>query len=204
MLARTRSALVLGLTSVASIVAAGNAVAQGARIVNENGVQIRETRTMAKRAVVTRQMQPQQRTVFREQVTTENQSTLRTVYTPVTTYRWKAQWHDVLNPFRPAYLRYHLIPKTHWEARTEAVDVPVVRRQFVPVQETVQVPVVTRRFEDYPVVSRTVVGTAPGAAGQGGTIVARRGPAIGGVEKVDNDPPRTGAVNQPGNGTIRH
>ena len=203
MLACTRSALALGLTGIVSLVAAGNAAAQEVRIVNENSVQIRETRTMAKRAVVTRQMQPQQRTVFREQVTTESQPTQRTVYAPVTTYRWRAQWHDVLNPFRPAYLRYHLIPKTHWEARTEAVDVPVVRRQIVPVQETVQVPVITRRFEDYPIVSRTVVSAAPAATGQGGTIVARRGPAIGGVEKVDNDPPRTGAVTPSGSASIR-
>jgi hypothetical protein len=203
MQAPTRSALAVSLTGMALLFAAGSAASQEVRIVNENGVQIRETRTVAKRAVVTRHMQPQQRTVFREQVSTERQPANRTVYVPVTTYRWRAQWHDVLNPFRPAYLRYHLIPTTHWQARTEAVDVPVVRRQIVPVQETVQVPVITRRFEDYPIVSRTVVSSAPGSAGQNGTIVARRGPAIGGVEGVDPGPPRTGAAVPPANGMPR-
>jgi hypothetical protein len=78
---------------------------------------------------------------------------------------------------------------------TEQVQVPVTRREVIPTREVVNVPVTTHRMVDEEVIRRMVVNTAPGSAG-GGTSVARRD-AIGGISRLENDPPRSGAAWRP-------
>jgi hypothetical protein len=196
MLARKRLTLLfVGLCGFVVLVS-DRAIGQNVRYYEENGMQIKETRTLVKRPIVERTVEQRQRMVYREQVTTELQPTYRMVHTPVTTYRWKARWHDVLNPFRP--VRYDLVPQTHWQAHTEQVDVPIVRRQYVPQREVVSVPVSKRRFVNDEIIRKTVVSTLPGSTGSNGVAIARRGVAIGGVEKLENDPPRTSENNAPG------
>ena len=173
-------ALLLQSTSVAQ---------QSVQYYEQGGVVYRESRSVVQRPHYETQIQPRERTIYREQVSTEYQPQTRTVFTPVTTYRWKAKWHDVLNPFKPAYMGYHMVPTTEWQAHTQQVETPVVRRTMVPHKEIVNVPVTTQRIVNDEVIRRTVVNTRPGVTT--GTTVARR--PVGGVSELENDPPRQGA-----------
>ena len=99
----------------------------------------------------------------------------------------------MINPFKPAYVGYHLVPQTRWEARVEQVETPVTWREMIPQREVVDVPVTTRRMVDEEVIRRTVVNP------NGGTAVARRN--VGGISRLESDPPRTGVNWRPaGNG----
>jgi hypothetical protein len=84
----------------------------------------------------------------------------------------------------------------HWETRAEVVKVAVPRRQVVPVTTTIKVPMTTERVvEQDVVVSRTIVGGTPTTdpfAGQ--TQVAGASQQIGGIARLDRDPPRRGSA----------
>ena len=192
MLGRMRVTSVVLVGGLAAIMVSSSAEAQDSvRYYQQDGVTYREVRNVVKRPVVETKLQSQTRTVYREQVSTQYQPTTRTVHTPVTNYYWQARWHDVLNPFRPATVGYHLVPHTQWQSHTEIVDTPITRRQVVPQTEIVDVPVTTRRYVDEEIVRRTVVNSVPG-----GAAVANR-TSVGGISQIENDPPRRSTDWQP-------
>ena len=130
------------------------------------------------------EIQRRERTVYDSHLSTTIEQRPQTVYQPVTTYEPQARLQDVLNPFKP--ITYRWVPRTRWQPTVQYVDTPVTRREIVPRKELVDVPVTTRRYVNDEIIRRTVVN--PGSD----TSVARR-PSIGGVSRMESDPPRDGA-----------
>ena len=175
--------------------AADSAVADEVRYYDEGGVTYRETRRVVRRPICESQLRPSTQTVYREQRSCELRDTLRTSWTPVTEYRCEAHWVGRWNPFAEPYLAYRMVPQTRWEHRSEVVQVPVTSRRLVPETRTVQVPVVTRRMVTEEVITRVALG------GRGTSAAPLLSPTptpsplerIGGVARLDKDPPRQGA-----------
>ena len=155
----------------------------------ENGQTWRETRYTVRQPVAETQMREQQRTVYREQRDTEVQKSSRTCWVPVTEYRWRTRWAGFW-PFERPYPVREYVPYTRWEPRQEEIEVPVTRVSLVPETRTEQVPVMVRRFEEREIVSRVAVGRAPQANLASQTATPER--RIGGVARLENDPPRQG------------
>jgi len=167
--------------------------AQQVRYIQQNGVAYRETRQTGYRTICTTEMRPSQRIVYREQCETQTREVTRTWWTPVIECRWEAQWVNRWNPFAQPYLVYRPVERVRWEQRTETVQVPVVVRKIVPEVQTVQVPVIVRRTVPEEVVTR-VVASPPGAARLAPVVAGSNstGGPIGGVARLDRDPPRQG------------
>lgn len=177
---------------------AATAVAEDVRYVTENGVTYRETRERILRPLTETRYEERQQTVYREQYVTEVRETSRPVPVAITEYRWEAYWEGRWNPFRQPTLAYRLVPYTRWEVRNEVVREPVTRRDLVPETRVTRVPITTRRMVEEEVIRRVAVDSAP----PGTSTVARspgehaptertvRREPIGGVARLDNDPPR--------------
>jgi hypothetical protein len=164
------------------------------RYYDQDGVTYRETRRTVLRPVCETQLRPSTQTVYREEQTSELRETQRTWWTPVTEYRCEAYWAGRWNPFVDPYLSYRLVPRTCWENRSEVVQVPVTCRRLVPETRTVQVPVTTRRMVTEEVITRVAVGGGPSAttAILSPTPTVSRPERVGGVARLDKDPPRQG------------
>ncbi|MFZ5831100.1 MAG: hypothetical protein ACOY3P_13505 [Planctomycetota bacterium] len=191
--------IALALTAVLSI--AGGAAADEVRYYVENGVTYRETRRTEQRPVYRTTLQPTTQTVYREQVTTEQRPATRLTWTPITEYRPETFWVGRWNPFVQPYLATRWALSTRWEQKSEAIEVPVKMRQLVPETRTCQVPVVTQECVPQEVVTRVAVSgpawTLPQGQSYATTIVtpgALEGQQIGGVARLDKDPPRYGSV----------
>ena len=196
MLARTHGTIwrltaTIGVFSVIVLASTFADAQQTVRYYTENGVTYKEVRTTRSRPVLERRLESRERTVYREQYSTQTEPQLQTVHTPVTTYRWQGRWHDVLNPFSPPYLGYHLVPQTHWESRVQQVNATVTRRELLPEKQVINVPVTTQRYVNDEVIHRTVISTPPGAGSVVPAVASRA--AIGGISQVQSDPPREGS-----------
>jgi len=178
MLARN---LIAGLAVVVS--GSSAAMAEDVRYFQDGGVTYREVRRVVQRPVVETRLEQRQQTVYQPQYTTETVPTTRTVHTPVTEYRWEPRWHNTWNPFSSPYVAYHLVPTTRWDTRVEQGQQTVTRYNVVPQTQTVQVPVTTQRVVNEEIVSRMPV--------QGGVPALATQP-VGGISKLENDPPRDG------------
>lgn len=154
------------------------------------------TRQRYKVPVTETQMRSQTQTVYRERYVTESQPSVRTTYTPVTEYQLEARWHGVLNPFAPAYVGYHYVPRTRWQRQDQQVTQTVTRRELVPETRTVNIPVQTRRMAVEERITRREI---PAGSHRASVL---NGNAVGGVAKV-NDPPGKTVWQASGNRTIR-
>jgi hypothetical protein len=178
---------------------ASRCAAQETRYYVENGVTYRETRQTLQQPVWTTEYQSRQQTVLRPRVTSEHRDVTRSWYVPVTEYSWQQRWERGWNPFRPPVLTQRYLPQTRWELRSDTVRVPVTRYDYVPETTTVQTPVTVQRYADQQIVTRVPVGGPAPASGAGGAQVAgdpfaqpSAGLAVGGVARLDRDPPATG------------
>ncbi len=197
----------------------GTVTAEEVRYVQQNGITYRETRRTVHEPAADVVWEDQRRTVYREQFTTEMRDTVRTTYVPVTQYQYELRRPGWWNPFREPELAYHLVPRSHWEARTETVRVPLTYREYVPETQVVRVPVRSLRFVEQEKIDRVAVSPpapampmptnsiAPNVApaipapSQPAASIANRSP-LGGVLRLDSDPPRYG-TSVPAGGTIR-
>lgn len=181
---------------VGNVLCAGISVtAEDVRYYQEDGVTYRETRRTVRRPVSQTTVKPIQRTVYRQQWVEQTKPCTRTRWTAVTECRWEPRLVGRWNPFVQPYFEYRLVPRTQWRAETETVDVPVRRCELVPVTQTVEAPVTECRIVEEEIVSRVAVGGGPPALpaqNKSPPLVARRQP-IGGVARLENDPPRLGA-----------
>jgi len=141
----------------------------------KNGIRYRVTRHTIQRAVPVTEYRDQSQVVYRSQVTTDTYDSVRTYQTPVTEYKWVTEMHGRWNPFVQPYYSQKLVPVTRWEPRTEVVSTPVTRHELVPQVQTVKVPVTRYRVANEEVVSRVPID------------------GVGGLARLDNDPPRTGS-----------
>jgi hypothetical protein len=168
------------------------------RFYEENGVTFRETRRVERRPVTTTEWEEKQRTVYRDRYVTEVRDSQRTVYVPVTEYYAEPRVHGWWNPFGRPYVAYHMKPLTRWETRVESVQRPQTVREVVPETEVVRVPKRTVAFEDREVIERVVV--EPRGARQLSarpvTPSFRTAESVGGIRRIDNDPPRQGVTNR--------
>ena len=164
------------------------------RYYEEGGITFRETRQTVRRPICETQMRESTQIVYREQTTSELRDTCRTWWSPVTEYRCEAYWGGRWNPFTEPYLAYRMIPRTYWEQRTETVQVPVTCRRLIPETRTVQVPVTTRRIVTEEAISRVAVGgiRTGTPAILSPTPTSARPERVGGVARLDKDPPRHG------------
>jgi len=169
----------------------------------KDGVTYRETRQVVRRPVIETRLEARDSTVYRDKLTTEVQDVPRSYPVAITEYHWVPVWRRSLNPFAAPYLVYEMVPQTRWETRNDVVKATVTRRQVVPEKVTQQVPVTTQRYVEDEIISRVAVGsrpatgTAPGvlpatpdAAPTGDSSTVANRAAIGGVRKLDTDPPK--------------
>ncbi len=165
------------LFTVATVLAIGAHLASAQTVTHEtkDGITYRVTRSIVQRPVVQTELQDRQQTVYREVITAETHDTYRTYQTPVTEYQWVTKMHGRWNPFVQPYFTQSYVSVTRWQPRPEVVSVPVTRRLWVRETRTVQVPVTTLRMASEEITSR----------------VALNGPPVGGLAKLNNDPPRT-------------
>lgn len=151
----------------------------------------RETRRIVRHPVTDVVQQDVPRTVYREQARTELQDVHRVYQVPITEYRRESYWRGRWNPFVQPYLAERIVPYTRWESRAETVKVPITTRQLVAETQIDKVPVVTYRYVDEEIISRVPV-TNQSATSTYSSAPTTSGTAIGGVAKLENDPPRQG------------
>lgn len=174
------------------------------RYFEEDGVTYQETRRVVRRPVVETYLEPRQQTVYRDKFDTTLKQTERKYMAPIVEYQWQPHWVNPINPFAQSYVAYRWVPVTRWVERTELVRIPETKHEVVPEQITVNVPVTRQRYAEDEYVSRVAIGVKP----QGGSVasaprgsevagpvsspsVARR-EVVGGVRRLDSDPPRSG------------
>jgi hypothetical protein len=164
------------------------------RYYEQNGVTYCETRRTVEERIPESRMVEHSQTVYREEFTTEFQESTRTYWTPVTEYRWEPYLAGRWNPFIEPYVAYRQVPHTRWEQRTEVVRVPVSTRRLVPETRTVRQPVASFRTVQRDVVNRVAVSPSPTRSplNQVTTPALATRPTIGGISRLDKDPPRQG------------
>ncbi len=177
----TRHSRMLWTIAVVGAMSCQAASAADTREYVENGVQYRETRHTVARAVPVTEYRDHTQLHWRSQITTETHDRLHTVHTPVTEYQWVTRLHGRWNPFVQPYYSQQFVPVTRWHAQTQVVSTLVTRHQMVPEVKTVKVPVTQYRIANEEVTHRVAVA------------------GVGGLAKLENDPPRSGS--QLGSGT---
>lgn len=173
---------------------------QNVRFYTENGVTYRETRKRIRYPVTETHTEKREQTVYRKKVTTETKKEVRTQYIPVQKWCWQTRWVGRWNPFVQPYPTQELVPCRTWEQRRYEVEVPVTKIEYEPEKRVVKVPVTRHRMAEREVVQRVPVSTAPAAPSR--IVTTPRPPAgsradgsvaIGGIARLENDPPRYGA-----------
>ena len=194
--------------SIAVLLVSGSAQADEVRYYQEHGITYRETRRMENRPVSQTRYEDRERTVYRPRIVREMRTSYRTYHTPVTQYELQPHLVGRWNPFVQPVQTWRYVPRTHWEVRSEPVDVPVTRQEWVAEKQTYRVPVTTMRTEPREVITRVAVsGSAVNAtryARKDATPSVARRERVGGLHRLD-DAPRRGAADawQAGSGIIR-
>ena len=199
----------LGLSWLLVFGGMSSAVAEHVRYCEQNGVTYRETRKRVQLPTAETRYEKRQETVYHDQYTTQMHDSHHTVLVPVTEYRWETRIHGWWNPFQSPSIAYHLVPRRRWEPRTETVRIPITTHQTIPETRTVHVPVTTLGFVEKEEVSRVAVSprattptslarraTSPGSQysatiSRGSSSAAGR-EAVGGITRMESDPPRRG------------
>ncbi len=193
----------------ALILAASRAAADDVRYYEDGGITYRETTQTVKRPIPHTEMQPRDVTYYRERYTTDLQEVTRTYQVPVTQYQYEPRLEGRWNPFVQPSVTYRMVPRTHWETKSEVVKIPVSKREVVPETVTQHVPVTTHKIAEDKVVTRVAVGTTSASNGStlagtsGGTTfnastslaspgsnVGGSGDSVGGVSRIDPNQPK--------------
>ena len=174
------------------------------RYYQQNGITYCETRRTIQRPIYETTMQQTTRTVYKEQLYTETKDVTQTYWYQVTTYRAETNLVGRWNPFVEPYYETQWVPQTCWQQQTQVVKMPVTCRRLVPDVQKVTMPVTTQKLvsEDY-VVSRVAIGgpvpqavpqtyPAPTQSFVGFPGPISSGEQIGGIARLNQDPPRYG------------
>jgi hypothetical protein len=165
---------------------AWGARADDVRYYAENGITYQETRQTVRERVPETRYEERQQVVYRQQLSTQLQTRVRSFWTPVTEYRWEAYWEGWWNPLTGPHLVYHYVPRTFWQQRTETVKVPTAVRRLVPETRTIRVPVVGWRAVDREVTRRVAVRGAIGPSPPPGSAALSPPQEIGGIARLDS------------------
>lgn len=182
------------IPSPASEATATASPAQQVRYFERDGVTYCETHQVVQQRVPETRLEERTETVYRSQSVTENKQLTRIYWTPVTEYRWEAFWVGRWNPFAEPYLAYRYVPQTRWEQKSDLVSVPVTTCRLVPETRTVRSPVTSYKTVQSEVITRTPLGSrssSPTSTVDAVPAVARQ-VQIGGIRRLDSDPPRYG------------
>jgi hypothetical protein len=87
----------------------------------------------------------------------------------VTEQQWVLGYQRTWNIFKPPVPSYRLMPVTRWETRTETVQIPITKLEYVPERVVQQVPIVDTKIAKETVTRRVAIGLSDGA-----TSVARK------------------------------
>jgi hypothetical protein len=189
---------------VASIFLLSSAAGDQLRYYQQDGITYCETRREVQRPVYETSMQQTTRTIYKEQYYTETKDITQVYWYPVTSYRAESYWVGRWNPFVEPYVATELVPRTCWQQQTQVIKTPVTCRRLVPEVQNVEAPVTTRKLVSEEVVlSRVAVsGPAPRMATQPVAAPMRTnvgipglissGERIGGIARLNQDPPRYG------------
>ena len=196
--------------------AGGAASADETRFYEENGITYQETKRKVARPITETRWEDRQQTVYREKITCQCTDVPRSYYVQTTTLEPEAYWVNRWNPFRQPYVAQRMVPRTRWEVRNDTIKVPNPRRELVPETVAVRVPTTSTRMVEEEFISRVAVSSRPigantanlaatpivgqptlatryatGPVSTAGGVVAG-GAVVGGVARLDSDPPRAG------------
>jgi len=175
------------------------------RTFEENGVLYKEVRRTVKRPVATVRNETKKVTTYKHDYTTEMQEVNHTVWVPVTQYRWESFHYPRLNLFSPVGTGWRMVPEVRFAPQAASTRYPVTRRELVPETRTIEVPKRSLGFVEREETSRIALG--PAARQRSRTVTSEPHPlrpeaivadrrndmgAVGGVSRVQNDPPRHG------------
>lgn len=199
------------LATVTSVLSCSFTRADDVRYYEKDGVTYRETRQTIQRRIPEVNYEERSQTVYREECVTQLKDTVRTYWTPVTEYQLQQRLVGRWNPLVRPYFEYQNVPVVRWECRSDVVQVPTACRQLVPETRTTRTPVTSWRTVEEEVISRVAVGTRPSSNSAlattspsstqsilAGPLVpvqipdSARREEIGGLSRLDNDPPRQG------------
>jgi len=168
------------------------AIGEDIRYYEENGVTYRESRRTVHRPITETEYIDRDRVVYRPEYRAETRDSYRTYQVPVTEYRWEAQLRGRFNPFVRPYWVNEYVPRTFVETRTEVVREPYLRQELVAETRTEKVPIVSQRLVEEQITSRVAISSPPIRVQQEGTGVIVSRQKLGGVSRLENDPPRHG------------
>jgi hypothetical protein len=187
-----RTSRIAAVSLLVALLAGGSTADEVRYFDGEDGITYRETRQVVRHSLPETRMEQRESITYRPQYTSELKETQRSYMAPVTEYQWQPYMERTWNPFAAPTLTYRLVPQTHWEPRSETVRIPVTHCDVVPEKHVVQVPVTTLRIAEAENVTRVPVGvratTNPAASPAGSK--AARGTTVGGISKIENDPPK--------------
>lgn len=179
------------------------------------------TRTIHRQVPVT-ELQSQQQTTYRQQLTTQNLTSQQMYCVPVTQYRMVSKLRGRWNPLITPYWTHEMRPVTTWQQQLATVQVPVTQLAWVPETRTVQTPVTKYRTAEEKIETRVALSDAPAgqalanSSGPSATLAARPSATaarplaaaapsqpIGGTA-MQNDPPRQATGWRPGAASGRY
>lgn len=184
----TRSNLAIAICL--PLIMATQSLAQDTRYYEQDGVTYRETRQVVQRPVTETKIHEQQETVYVEQYRTQVEDRNRIVSVPTTEYKWQPKLTNRWNPLARPSIVWQMVPETRWEMRQEKVTMPVTERTLVPETRIRRVPVTTQRYVPEEIISRMAVSDRPSDPFTSTPSVASRPGEVGGIGRLDNDPPR--------------
>jgi hypothetical protein len=199
--------LQVGAMLAFSLFAAPSARAQNVRYEDVNGIRYKVTQQEV--SVPETTLQPQQKTVYRQQLTTNSYQSQSLVTVPTTQYRLVSRLRGRWNPFVTPYWTHHYQPVTTWSQQIATVEVPVSRLAWVPETRTVQAPVTTYRPGTNE--TRVAIGTAPSNSAANQQYASNTSPSATvaalprssaapsgnfGGSRLDSDPPRQASTVQ--------
>jgi hypothetical protein len=196
-------ALLGSLSVAAGLLSPQAARADDVRYYTQDGVNYCETRQVIQRPVVETHYEDQQRTVYVEQYKTQMQPVTRTYQVPVTTYTLQTYWVNRWNPFVEPTQASRYVPQTHYETRTDTVQVPVLVREVVPQQQTVKMPITTQRTVSEEHIARVPVSVIPVNSLTPTTAVAAQPARTGGVSLAPSAPTQPSTAFQGGNQAVQ-
>lgn len=132
-------------------------VAPQTRVVTENGVQYRETRTIVRQPVQDVRYEDRPQTIYQQRYRTDNQQVNYYTQVPVTQYECVPRLYDWWRVFQGGYVAYGMEPYTTYQTQPQMTTIPVVRREVRPVTQTVKVAIPYLRFEERELVSRVPI-----------------------------------------------
>ena len=178
-----RASFALVALAALPLAAAPRLLAQDVRYETDaNGVRYQITTHQTPRQLTKTHYEPRETTVSVPRYTTTMEDSVPTYQVPAVRHECVPGYERSWNLFKPPTLSYRLVPVTRWETRSETVQVPITKRDYITERHVQHVPVTQTVPANEVVTRRQVIGLDPGATATVSTpsgtpaTVARRDP----------------------------